>query len=214
MDQERIFGLFKFGHRQHMEEFVREGHLYMNTLSYFSALEAESLRRDKDEGTTFCMQPDKTTLYIEVDGLRQEIPDIVGPILYWEEYDRTSNVLCMYALRASQAATLVDPQNFKFGDTFALLTNGNEFLRRVRLAVQDSGQRLQWGLVEYVDRATYHGPMGIFKKFSSFSYQSEFRIALVPGTGSAYSLRVGDLSDITLTGKLADLNSRLKIVSE
>ncbi len=207
-------GLFKFGLRQHIEEFVGEGHLYMNTLSYFRTLEDGTLRQDKEEGSAFCMQPGKAKLGIEVDGAFQEIPDIVGPIVYWDEIDQRSNVFCMYVLRASPAAALIDPQNFEFGDTFALLTDGNEFLRRVRLAVQDSGQRLQWGLVEYVDRATYHGSMGIFKKFSSFSYQSEFRIALVPGTGRAYSLRVGDLSDITLTGKLADLNSRLKIVSE
>lgn len=214
MIQERILGLFKFGQRDHVEEFVREGHLYMNTLSYFVTLEEKTVRQDRDEGATFCMQPHKTKLSIEKDGVLQEIPDIVGPILFWEEANRIANVLCMYAFRASQAPALIDPQNFAFGDTYALLTNGDEFLRRVKLAAQYSGKHLQWGLVSYVDRDLYHGPMGIFRKFSVFSYQSEFRIALLPGTGSPYSLRIGDLSDIAVTGESARLNNVLRVVDE
>ena len=51
--------------------------------------------------------------------------------------------------------------------------------------------------------------MGIFRKRSRYSYQSELRIAIVPGTEAPYRLRVGDLSDITRTGPLPELNSLL-----
>jgi hypothetical protein len=214
MPKERILGLFKFGRRDHMEEFVHAGHLYMNTLSYFASLEAEIPRQDRDDGAAFCMQPDRTKLSVELDGEFREIPGLVGPILYWEDADRNSNVFCMYAFRASQASALIDPRNFEFGDAYVLLTNGDEFLRRVKLAAQESGKRLRWGLVTYVDRATHHGAMGIFKKFSDFSYQSEFRIALSSGAGSPYSLRIGDLSDIAVVGKLAALNNSLRVVDE
>jgi hypothetical protein len=53
--------------------------------------------------------------------------------------------------------------------------------------------------------------MEIFSKFSYFRYQSEFRIALVPGTGKQEFLNVGDLSDITMTGKLSEINQHIKV---
>lgn len=212
MSQERVLGLLKFGKRAHIEDFIREGHLYMNTLSYFAGLENEMLRGDKDEGSTFCMQSDKAKLSIEIDGEFKEIPGIVGPILIREDANLTANVFCMYAVHDNQGTILVDPQNLGFGDTYALLTKGDEFLRRVRVAAEKTGKDLQWNLVTYVGRDTYDGRMGIFRKFSMFSYQSEFRVALSPSDGSPYSLRIGDLSDIAVIGKLAQINEDLRIV--
>jgi hypothetical protein len=51
----------------------------------------------------------------------------------------------------------------------------------------------------------------IFRKSSSFAYQSEFRMALVPGTGVVWKLPVGDLSDIVMVGSLPDLNRLVRI---
>lgn len=122
-----------------------------------------------------------------------------------------ANVFCMYALRASASDTLVDPRNGEFGDTFATVIQFDEFMKRVNSAIRGGGHELQWHLVEYVDDASYEGPLGIFKKSFRFSYQSEFRIALLPGIGAAHPLYVGDLSDIVMVGPLADLNRRLKL---
>lgn len=84
-------------------------------------------------------------------------------------------------------------------------------MRRVRAAVQNTPYRLQWDAVQYLDETLYEGPMGIFTKVSDFEYQSEFRIALLPGTGAALRLEVGDLSDIVMLGSLPSLNDRLKL---
>jgi len=109
------------------------------------------------------------------------------------------NIFCMYALRKS--SPVIDEQNFKFGDSFAQVTNGEEFLRRVNSVCQRAGVTLHWGLVEYVDLKTHRGRMGPFHKSSTFAYQSEFRVAITPGFGEPYPLMVDDLSDITAVGK-------------
>lgn len=90
----------------------------------------------------------------------------------------------------------------------------SEFLRRARAEAVRRKLDLQSGLVQYVDRSTYRGPMGFFRKFSSFSYQSECRLVLLPGTVKPYSLRVGDLSDIALIGELAQLSKRMRVTPE
>lgn len=205
-----VLALFKFGERRYVEQFVYEGKLYMNTLEYFVNLEADSQRSDKDEGLNWCMQPNRVKLRMEIDGEFKDIPGISGAILYSQPCDRAANIFCMYALRATQEHPPINPLNLKFGDTFAILKDGDEFLRRVQIAAEQSGHRIDWKLVKYVDRSQHHGPMGPFRKFSRLSYQSEFRIALFPGTGKAFDLTLGDISDIAILGPLSELNERLR----
>jgi hypothetical protein len=206
---DHVLGFLKLGQSQHIEDLVH-GKMYMNPLAYFVKLEGDAIRHDAREGQAFWMQPDKVVLSIKLDGKYMPIPGIRGPIAQSNPGDLAQNVFCMYALRSScRAVERVDPRNSSFGDTFAAFTNGDEFLRRVQAAAQKNGHHVEWSPVEYVDKASYSGPIGIFKKASEYSYQSEFRTALRPGTGSPYILDICDLADITITGILADLNRLL-----
>jgi hypothetical protein len=119
----------------------------------------------------------------------------------------------MYALRENAPHQPIDRRNLNFGDAFAALINGDEFLGRVKAAARLNGISIKLGLVEYVDRATYNGPMGVFRKFSDFGYQSEFCIAISSEMNGPFSLRVGGLSDISVVGNLCDLSERIKIES-
>jgi len=207
----RVLGLFKFGGRAHMEELVTEGHVYMPPLSYFVELESDALRADPAEGCARSVAADGFRLDVQVDGEWKPVGGIAGPVRFRDGTLLSANVYCTYALLDNGAASLVDTRNYEFGDTYVVFTDGDEFLRRVRAAASRLGVKLEASLVEYVDETTYAGPMGIFRKYSSFAYQSECRLALLPGTGAPYSLRLGDLSDIALIGPLAELNTRIRI---
>jgi hypothetical protein len=100
---------------------------------------------------------------MEIGEVFHDIPGISGPIRYSR-----------------------DRMNFDFGDTHALLKDGDEFLRRVRNFPVPEGQRLSWQLVTYVDPTTHSGHMGVFTKYDSFQYQSEFRIAMVRELGKSF----------------------------
>lgn len=208
---DRILALSKFGKRDHIEEFVRDGLLFMNPLSYFVRLENDGPRADRNEGLGYLIPGKGVTLSVKQEGKYVKIADLMGPICASHEDDLKANVFCMYALCMSQTQSLIDSRNKEFGDTFALLKDSDEFLRRVDAAANQTGFTLRKEIVKYIDRKVYNGPMGIFKKNSEFSYQSEFRIALVPGTGEPYSLKVGNLSDITVTGELVRINELLRV---
>jgi hypothetical protein len=210
MQADRVLGVFRFSQRKYIDEFV-QGRLYMNTLAHFAKIEGNAARRDEREGQAFWMQPDKVTLAVKIGDVFEPIPGIAGAIAYTDGSNLAANAFCMYALKASVAKRLVDSRNFEFGDTFAVLRDCDEFLRRARAAAEKAGHELLWNLVEYVDPSEYHGPMGIFRKSSEFSYQSEFRIVIHPGMGSPRRLEVGDLSDITITGPMEELNQRLRV---
>jgi hypothetical protein len=194
-----------------MEELVTKGHVYMPPLSYFVELESDALRADRAEGCTRSVVADGFRLDVQVDGEWKPVGGIVGPVRFRDGTLLSANVYCTYALLDNGAASLVDTRNYEFGDTYVVFTDGDEFLRRVRAAASRLGIKLEASLVEYVEETTYTGPMGIFRKYSAFAYQSECRLALLPGAGEPFSLRVGDLSDIALIGELAQLNKRIRL---
>ncbi len=214
MGPDSVLALFKFGQREHIERFVSEGLLYMNTLEHFAKLEAETVRRDANEGVAFMQQPHGVRIGFKknIEDTWTSIGPLAGPVLWRGRESLLPNVFCMYGLRASAGTSLVDPRNFEFGDTFVLLKDGDEFLRRAKQAALDSGHEMKWHMVEYVDEASYSGALGPFRKYSAFSYQSEARLALLPGTGAPFELRLGDLSDlVAMTGPLTGVNHHIKI---
>jgi hypothetical protein len=164
--------------------------------------------------TEFDAAADGGTLSVEMNGQWASVGTIVGGLEFSHPDTQEANVFCMYAFRASQAGTLIDPRNLGFGDTFVIFTNTDEFLRRARAEAQRRSLELKSGLVEYVDRRTYTGKMGVFRKFSEFAFQSEARLALLPGTGAPYSLRLGSLSDIAMLASLSEINQRIKITRD
>jgi hypothetical protein len=182
----------------------------MNPLRYFIEREADPVRGDPHEGTDHMVQAHGWHLQIKVEEEFTDVGTIEGAVRHRTPAHLNANLFCMYALRASASDTLVDPRNQAFGDTFALLIQFDEFMRRVKAAVLNTNQEPRYGLVEYVDEGSYNGPVGIFRKDSCFSWQSEFRIALLPGIGTPYELRIGDLTDIVIIGPLCALNQRLR----
>ncbi len=213
MGTDRILGFLKFGRSADIGDLVR-GTLYMNPLHYFAQLEADEdpdLRGDSFEGVGRLIQADGAMLSVQIKEDYQPVGRIEGAIQWRPTDGIKANLFCMYALREPTGPQFVDPLNFRFGDTFAIFTNGDEFLWRVKNAAALAGHNLHYHLVEYIDEKQHQGEVGIFRKRSQFAYQSEFRIAIIPGVETPYRFQVGDLSDITLTGPLAQLNTLLRL---
>lgn len=210
MEPDRIRALFKFGKREDINQFLC-GRMLMNTLAYFRSIEDTPVRRDIQEGDALWLPADGAILSIKCGADYQPVGNLTGSIRYSHPNDLRANVFCMYAMRFSNLESKVHPGNFAFGDTFAVLIDGNEFLNRVEKAAQKIGQDVSWRLVEYIDKQTHRGPVGIFRKAADYSYQSEFRIALLPGTGSPLTLDIGDITKIAISGDLAHVNQRIRV---
>ena len=214
-----MLALMKFGAAEHMAELLRHGHLYMQPIPFFKALESDVARGDQHEGLSYCRQADSTRLEVRQGDEWVSVGGIVGQLLFRDQRAEGGNIYCMFALRGSHAeaffdghcARPVDVDSLPFGDAVVVFTNGDEFMRRVRTAAELEGLELSYSLVEYVDRETYSGPMGPFRKFSIFSQQSEFRILAKPERLPAQILRVGSLEDIATVCPCTELNQRLRL---
>jgi hypothetical protein len=197
-----IYGLFKFGRREHLESLRSDGLLFMKPLAEFAKLESDMARGDEFEGATEIIQLHhlkRLVLDGGAAGLHAIDPaSVTGQFRLAKGETAWCNVYCMFAAINLVDGESVSRQNFQFGDSFIDVTKIEEFLDRAVDAARDASlSRFESGLVEYFDPEAYTGEVGRFRKRSTFAYQSEFRIAVEPGSVSPRRLFVGSLLDIT-----------------
>jgi hypothetical protein len=195
---------------RYLDSFL-DGNLYMNSAAYFKTLESDGgVRADSDEGLESAFQVKELSIQ-DKDGTWVPIGGLTGPVRYWTDESANFNMFCLYLL-TDQADAHFDDKNLGFGDTFVVLTNFPEFIRRVRAAAEALGRTCNHGPIEYVSREHHNGPMGPFRKFSDYQFQNEFRIVLKGGESSATTLSIGDIRDICQQGRLSELNDFIQTV--
>jgi hypothetical protein len=88
------------------------------------------------------------------------------------------------------------PDMKKFGDTMVLITDTEEFMRRLQEAARLAGYDLHHERVRYVER-NCSADMGPFCKFTDYSYESEWRfMTREPINGDSLVLQLGSIRDI------------------
>lgn len=198
MDEDRLIALFKLGQKAHMEELLHEGHVFMNAASYFTGLKDRSPRSDSDEGTGYSRNADGAKFEMQVGTEWRTSGTLTEAIRFRDDDLATANLYCLHARTGREYGTEFQLNHLGFGDSYVLFLDANEFFSRLGKAAARAGHQPKLRIVEYVDRRTYTGPMGIFRKYSEHLEEREFRVALLPGTGSPLSLRLGNLSDIAI----------------
>jgi hypothetical protein len=216
--------LFRFGDKKHLEQFRGCGLVYMNPRTYFTKLENDCVRADGFEGTDRIIQP-RNIRELTVEGPIREsgghiervklsiLPsDMAGPVsIGWDKHD--CNLFCMFAV--TKPVDSVDSRNFKFGDSFVLVKNTQEFINRFCLAANAESLSCKYRCVEYYDAGTHSGDTGTFRKPAIFSYQSEFRFVVRPGIAGPRTLTLGSLLDITAPVlPLAEINQLVDFSTE
>ena len=65
-------------------------------------------------------------------------------------------------------------------------------------------------LVEYVNDE-HTEKLGYFKKFNRFSYQHEWRLVCLEGSGEARKIRIGSIRDISVILPSDEINKQIQI---
>jgi hypothetical protein len=181
-----------------------DGKLYLNTNKFFGAIDgSDAVRFDPFDGIDQSLQVKEVSIAAPGDDWTP-IGGIINPVVFRSRESEKLNVLCMYAL-SDQRDQPFDTRNLAFGETAVLIGNPIEFIRRVKVAATALDKQAFHGPVEYVDKRTYHGDMGPFRKFAGHAYQNEFRVVLTNGTGHPCRLNIGDIRDIAVRGPSKDI---------
>jgi hypothetical protein len=194
--------LLKLGQKEHLET-LGKGLLYMNSLAYFTSLEADPARGDPYEGTDSVIQPCDIGEFIidpQIPGFEKICvapTDLAGPVRIALQRTSSCNIFCLFAINKPIEGPIFPKSYQWFGDSFLLFTHTQEFLSRVMAAAKRQGLKVEGRLVEYYDEIKYSGATGRFRKPSIYSHQCEYRIVLETGLQGPFRFEIGDLRDIT-----------------
>lgn len=226
----KIYFLLRFFEEESYVESFRQGHIYMNRLSYFRGSEEHSgdlIRADRNEGVSAWLQPDRGRLTINE---RDITDDLVGPIEIYSDGLDHLHVFCVYAVHsdnldlesfhtgevdAFKQQAKVHEDCLRFGRHVVVVKNVSEFFRRIESAAKTEGYQFQRGLVKYYDPDTFHGwfppEKAVFMKQIKYQHHEEYRFVIDTGRSGIepLTLKIGDIHDITFRINTVDLNEAL-----
>lgn len=225
--------LIKFGKKEHMESLMK-GTVYMNSMEFFKTYEDYNNIGDQDEGVQTILQPEHTKVTIgpvefEKDGKLVKIPERTlrkknGLINLKVNSDISSiNLFCLYKISLDQICRdnlkFHLPQEIKDDENYThcvIFNDPQKFVEKINCGVKGKSNYFQAKIIEYVDKDSYHGEVGIFRKFKKYEHQNEYRIALSPnqqyrGNNNEFVLEIGELSDIALLIETSQLEDSLEI---
>ncbi len=200
--------LMKFMDESHVDSFVHDGLLYMNTIGYFRNYENDNIRGDRYEGLEMSLLP-RNIIATFGDFV---LNDLIDKVDIRRDIVDEINIFCMTKLSDYDLLTAPNGR-FYFSDEFKSFGNrvavicGNDiniFNNRVNKCIQANESisainenQIIADQVKYVDRNNYHGNMNPFMKFDNYSWQKEWRIALRQRVNSGpFELKIGCLADI------------------
>ena len=203
-------GLLKFGKKEHMEALYNEGLFYMNTFDYFINLEDNGDgRADRYEATveyfagngldditiTLGSGDDQITLSRENGTLS------VAMITDTPEYSHLYSMTAIDTEWALKNDLLLDERNFADGKDYVVIIHDfNKFVERLTNKLNENKWNSKLSFIEYIDEHNYSGQMGCFRKFDKFSYQNEWRCAVLQnGIKEPITITLGSLADIAFT---------------
>ncbi len=203
-------GLLKFGKKEHMEALYNEGLLYMNTFDYFINLEDNGDgRADKYEATTLYYAGDgvddiKLTLGSGDDKITLSREGGTLSIAMITDQPTYSHLYSMTAIDTKWALEndlLLDERNFADGKDYVVIIHDcNKFIERLTNKLNENKGNSKLSFIEYIDEHNYSGQMGCFRKFDKFSYQNEWRCAVLQnGIKEPITITLGSLADIAFT---------------
>ncbi len=183
----------------------------MNKLPYFWGIEDEELRGDPFDcvaevtrGPKVTMRlPDGTDLVIGGNWVLRMHPPTPERI----------NIFSMYALRPVIGNFPIDERNFRFGEHALVMMNPQEFMTRIEVTLKASEIEAKGDLVEYVDD-DHTGKLGPFNKLRKFSYQSEWRLVCLGGSGGPRKIQIGSILDISALIRCDEINTLLRVEYE
>lgn len=211
--------LVKFQDEQYIKPFYEKGLVYMNPLSFFQKIKNNDIRGDKNENLTRILQSES----ILVNNV--SVP-IMGHIELYDpndDIDKFTHIFCMSSLcsgdNIGKNGKIFDERIHNFGNHLVIVHNLKEFFNRLKAAVHKliKNKRIlgcKTDRVIYINENKYSGKTNVFNKFSSYSWQKEWRLAIRTNkdTKQPFHFEIGGISDISKILDTNDFKNEIKLI--
>lgn len=204
-------GLIKFGTYEYMKAFYEKGEMYFNTFRFFKDLEANGDgRADKNEYSSVHYSNEgliNCSLKIFPEGHKEQAIELNkknGLVSFTLDFGNDKDYSHLYSMSSIDINEVVEndliinPKNFAPTKDYAVVIYDIEAFLSKFQNVMNKKYRCNYKCkhVQYVDKNSYSGEMGAFRKFSDFSYQNEYRVAVNFKTNTPQKIYLGSLEEI------------------
>ncbi|ULQ53345.1 hypothetical protein [Flavihumibacter fluvii] len=192
--------LLKFGELPHISELLQFGNVFINPLSYFKK-SINHGRFDKTEGRFSLTHLDspKLELRLNENSEWRPINVLTAQLNEFGNDERIKSYSLFYITEEETKNNIpfeLSLEMKKMGDYFLLITNPNEFMKRIEAHLNALGLNFNYSTVNYYDPTVNHQNLGFFDKPQQFDYQKEFRIIVESKVPGPLEFSIGSLRDI------------------
>ncbi len=223
MTENTLHLLFRRGKSEHIQNLLKKGELYINTIDFIRECDDNEERSDPHDSILERTFFGKVKVKIGDVGL-----DINSNAITFDAEDgvmikdstNKGNIYCLSGIYTKELEDERETIEFKtqsFGESIIVITNPREFIKRVETALKEKGyQNIKHWPVEYFPN-DYSGEVGIFKKHEKFKHQNEFRFFISNSDNQPIKIEIGSIEDIAIikdgcTLKLELTDKRTKII--
>ena len=186
----------------------REGYVYCKRLQYYIDLERETGDRIVGDEWEASLPIRDAIIYIPEEGFVQQVKDTAIPFTVTNNF-----VLCMTGCKVPKDAvnhSLVSDEIVNYGDTSLVITDRDEFIKRLQKGATDKGfHMVKQGFVNYYDdkadniwmiQDVINDSSNIaFWKRKRYERDSEYRFLFAGDTDRDHiKFPIGDISDISV----------------
>lgn len=200
--------LIKFQSADRIES-LQKGHLYAKTLGYYRELEKNTGDMEIGDEYEAMIHVNEGTIHFPDTGETIQLDDTLIETTHSNDF-----VFCMFGIYPQlDSFAFSDKQKEKmlsFGDTALIITDSDEFKKRVIEAAKAKGYQVHFDAVKYYDTSIDSGNMIIdlmkgmwnvaFWKREAYRYQQEGRFIFISDADDEdhIDLDIGDISDISV----------------
>ena len=204
----KLSGLIKIGSKEYMEDFLYNGTLFFQKLSFYRSIE-NGQRGDQNEGISYSFTNNNPNLKVEIttdlgDKVLWKGTDLLSPITGFDNALYDPLIYCMFAIPNgfnTKGVKKIPKECHDFGRYAVVICDTDKFLKRVECEFKKTQQgELSSTLVKYVNPKVHSGNMGPFFKYDNFIHQNEFRILheSFPKKDKNNKLMIDNIEDIAV----------------
>lgn len=195
------YAFIKIGQEEHIDELLKEGHLYCNSLRFHRKSEDIGVKGDMNEGMSLIKQVPRINLL----GKGKILGTSYSAQLYADDPKLQGNIFCLYGFESSKLdhnsfniqRIVIEDSNKEFGESALVIHNPQEFKSRLETYLRSNSIPYEFEPVYYYDPLTTDAHLDQFCKSSRFIYQNEIRLWLPNDTEVQRSIWIGSISDIS-----------------
>lgn len=172
-----LAGLIKIGQLEHLQELMKKGLVYANTVEYFRSIELNYEKHDAAQGASV-YQSDYNTkafLFEKSNGERIKVDVEEVKLITHEETVKWTRLFCVYYFIVDQIQNtqIFDPKIQELGNYALIITDCKQFFERMEKAT--ARFKLTRKAVLYYDKSTSYKNLTIFHKSDFYKHQNEYR---------------------------------------